>query len=279
MFKVEIMRKTDFTFAVNLSNTMGWNMTPQDFAFNCAMEPEGCFVLREDSEQVGIATCISYGKTGWFGNLIVKEENRRKGAGLFLLRHAVDYLHRKGVETVGLYAYPKLVGFYGKAGFDVDVDFLVLHAENPAVTSKETPTRVDSKTLAAVVDFDRACFGGDRKRLLEVVFLDHGNLGYYVSEGNSVVGFVGAKDYAGMAELGPLVCEPNRPDVALKLVKAVLSRLGDRAVYLYLPKHQTALHNYLYSIGFKEQFSLTRMFLTRNPLKNCIYIAESLERG
>ena len=57
---------------------------------------------------MGIATCISFGKVGWFGNLIVKEEIRHKGAGSLLVKHAIDYLQGKGVETIGLYAYPNL---------------------------------------------------------------------------------------------------------------------------------------------------------------------------
>ena len=94
-------------------------MAPEDFQFMTQLEPEGCFVLFDDSKPIGIATCISYGKVGWFGNLIVKEEYRSKGAGSLLVKHAINYLHGKGVETIGLYAYPNLIKFYGNLGFRV----------------------------------------------------------------------------------------------------------------------------------------------------------------
>ena len=81
MFTVEKMKQKDFPFAVELANTMNWNMTEADFAFNMKMEPDGCFVLKENSRTVGLATCISYGKVGWFGNLIVEETQRKHGAG------------------------------------------------------------------------------------------------------------------------------------------------------------------------------------------------------
>ncbi len=83
------MRPEDFLFATELANTMNWNMSPEDFQFNSMLEPDGCLVLFEDSKPLGIATCISFGKIGWFGNLIVKEEVRHKGAGSFLVKHAI----------------------------------------------------------------------------------------------------------------------------------------------------------------------------------------------
>ena len=98
------MRPEDFAFAVELANTMDWNMATEDFEFMTQLEPEGCLVLFDGLKPVGIATCIVYGKVGWFGNLIVEEEYRHKGAGSFLVKYAVEYLLGKGVETIGLYA-------------------------------------------------------------------------------------------------------------------------------------------------------------------------------
>jgi predicted GNAT family acetyltransferase len=96
------MTTEDFGFATELANTMDWNMAIEDFQFMTSLEPGGCFVLFDDSKPIGIATCNSYGKVGWFGNLIMKEEYRGKGAGSQLVKHAIDYLHDKGVETIGL---------------------------------------------------------------------------------------------------------------------------------------------------------------------------------
>ena len=81
MFQVKLMTADDFPFATELANTMDWNMATEDFQFMQSLEPEGCFVLYDGAKRLGIATCISYGKMGWFGNLIVKEEYRNRGAG------------------------------------------------------------------------------------------------------------------------------------------------------------------------------------------------------
>ena len=279
MFQVKPMRPDDFLFAAKLANTMNWNMATQDFEFMTSLEPEGCFVLFESSERLGIATSNSYGTVGWFGNLIIKEEYRNKGAGSSLVKHAVDYLRGKGVETIRLYADPKLIDFYSNVGFKQDKGFAVLHAKNLDLSTKEDSPEIIKQNIQAIAEFDCQCFGGNRRKLLESVILEEGNLGYFVSERERVVGYVAAKVYEDMAEVGPLICQAKRLDIATKLIRTVLGKLISLNVYLCLPKKETALIHALLKIGFKEDFSVTRMFLGRTAAKNCIYMAESLERG
>jgi GNAT superfamily N-acetyltransferase len=279
MFKVKLMCPKDFSFATELANTMDWNMAPEDFQFMSLLEPEGCFVLYDGLNQMGISTCISFGKVGWFGNLIVKEETRKKGAGSLLVRHAIDYLHGKGVETIGLYAYPNLVKFYGNLGFLYDGDFSVLHTAKLGAASAEALSSVGTKNILKIEKFDRGCFGGDRRKLLESIILQDGNLSYYISRGNKVVGYVAATVYETMAWVGPLMCQEGNGDVAVTLIKGILAKLAGLTVYVAQPKKKSALADMLSTAGFKEDFSVARMYLGPSAAKNCIYLAESLERG
>ncbi|MCL5949424.1 MAG: GNAT family N-acetyltransferase [Candidatus Bathyarchaeota archaeon] len=279
MFKVKLMRPEDFSFATELANTMDWNMATEDFQFMIQLEPDGCFVLFDGSKHVGIATCISYGKVGWFGNLVVKEEYRRKGAGSLLVKHAIDYLRGKGAETIGLYAYPNLINFYGNLGFKADEDYALLHAQLQKTSRKETLPQIGKQKIQAITKFDRECFGGDRTKLLESIILEKGNLSYYKSAGTKVVGYVAATVYETMAWVGPLMCQEGNIDVAVTLLKAVLAKLTGKSVYVALPKKETALADMLFTLGFKEDFSVVRMFFGPVVAKNCIYLAESLERG
>jgi len=279
MFQVKPMCPEDFAFATELANTMDWNVAAEDFQFMTQLEPDGCFVLFEGSKQVGIATSISYGKVGWFGNLIVKEENRKKGVGSLLVKHAVDYLHGKGVETIGLYAYPNLINFYGNLGFKADENFAVLHAQSLNLSTKETLPKIGKNNIQAVAKFDGECFGGDRTKLLESIILEKGNLSYYKFAGTEVVGYVAATVYETLAWVGPLMCQEGNVDDAVTLLKVVLAKLTGLKVYMALPKKETALADMLSTVGFKEDFSVVRMFLGSSIAKNCIYSAESLERG
>jgi GNAT superfamily N-acetyltransferase len=279
MFQVKAMSAADFPFATKLANTMNWNMAPEDFEYMLNLEPQGCFVLLDGSKQIGIATCISFGKVGWFGNLIIKEKCRSKGAGSLLLKRAVDYLQSRGVKTIGLYAYPNLLNFYGRQGFKVDEDFSVLSVETLPPIQAETLTTPTATTVQSIIKFDSAWFGGDRKKLLKSIIYEEGNLCYYISEGEKVIGYVACTVYEKMAWVGPLVCQEGKVDVASLLLKSVLAKIGGKNVYLALPKKERTLRNMLFNFGFKEDFSVVRMFLGSNTAKNCIYLAESLERG
>jgi GNAT superfamily N-acetyltransferase len=273
------MAPEDFVFAVELANTMDWNMAIEDFQFMTSFEPGGCFVLFDGSKPIGVATSNSYGKVGWFGNLIVKEEYRGKGIGSQLVKHAIDYLHNKGVETVGLYAYPRLVQFYSRLGFLYDEDFSVLHAPALKTISAEALPSVGTNNIQQIITFDRRCFGGDRRKLLESIILDEGNLSYYVSKDDEATGYVAATVYETMAWVGPLVCQEGNVNAAVMLLKAVLNKLTGLKVYVALPKKETALVATLSTAGFKEDFSVVRMFFGPNVARNCIYLSESLERG
>ena len=172
-----------------------------------------------------------------------------------------------------------LSSFYGSLGFKEDEDFSVLHTESLDSVIAENLPKVEKQQIKAIEKFDSECFGGDRKKLLESIILEKGNLSYYFSENNEVVGYVAATVYETMAWVGPLICEAGNVDAAITLLKAVLAKLTGKSVYLVLPKKETALLDMLFNVGFKEDFSVARMFLGEVTAKNCIYLAESLERG
>lgn len=280
MFHVEKMKVDDFPFAVQLANTMNWNMTPADFEFNMKLEPEGCFVLFHLQERSGIATTIIYGKMGWFGNLIVKEDSRRKGAGSFLLKHAIDYLRRNGVESIGLYAYPHLVKFYERHGFKPDLEFSVLKGKIAIASAAwEKIKGAKKQDIPAIVAFDSQCFGANRRKMLEGILLNPSNLCYVLTENGEVTGYVAAKVNGEMAEVGPLMSRTSREEEAVMLLETVLNRLTGYEIFVYIPKKERALLETLEKAGLKEEFRLIRMFLGFATAENCICAAESLERG
>lgn len=280
MFHVKMMSPKDFSFAAELANTMNWNMSTVDFAFNSALEPNGCFVLFDESMRVGVATCISYGKVGWFGNLIVEEAYRKRGAGTQLLKHALKYLQSTGVSTVGLYAYKDLVAFYGKVGFKRDVDFSVLKSDAISAPSYVNESiRITQRELPRIAQFDSWCFGASRKKILEKMIGREKTSGYLATEEDRIIGYVACKVYDEAAEIGPLVCQKDHASAAVLLLRNVLSELEGKEGYLYLPKGEKQLLEVAAEAGFRKEFDLARMFLGSAIATECVYIAESLERG
>ncbi len=281
MLQVKVMTAKDYGFAVDLANTMDWGMEIADFRFNQTLEPEGCLVLFNDLEPVGIATCISFGRVGWFGNLIVKKEQRKHGAGHLILEHAINYLKDNGVETIGLYAYQHLKEFYGKSGFKPDIDLTVMHNNKVQAGNWKLPKLETQPDFSAINRFDSEFFGADRSRLLKSIMQEKNNLCYASMDGKEVEGYILSKTYENMAEVGPLVCSQDKPRVALDLLKTVLTGLESKRVALYLPhnQNQKGIQEFLLDAGFQKDFSLSRMFLGMPKIQNSIHLAESLERG
>lgn len=279
MFQVKTMGVDDFPFATQLANTLNWNMAIEDFNFITSLEPKGCFVLFEGSERLGIATTISFGKVGWFGNLIVKEKYRNKGGGSLLVKGALNYLHSKKVETIGLYAYTGLIDFYKNFDFKLDENFSVLHGKPLVGKPEKLQAKASKQDIPEIIEFDSKYFGASREKLLKPILREKDNLCYFSPENNKIAGYVAAKVYSEMAEVGPLICQANRTDAAVSLLETVLAKLNSVEVSMCMPKKENYLISMLFKMGFEEDFKVSRMFLGPTIAKDCIYMAESLGRG
>jgi len=279
MLHVENMTPGDFEFAVRITDTMNWNLSEEDFEFMLKLEPQGCFVLFDGAERVGMVTVVTYGKMGWLGNLIVADTHRKKGAGSLLAKHAVNYLTSKNVKTIGLYAYIDKIPFYKRLGFEYDSEFMVLDGRGLSSSVKANLRKAKKEDMREIIECDKSCFGGSRKKLLEHILLNPDNLCYVYVENGKTLGYAVAKVYEDMAELGPLVCRQGRSDIAIALIRANLNKLEKLEVSLCVPKKESAIINMLIKSGFAENFRVARMFFKPQTVKDCVYIAESLERG
>ncbi len=279
MFYVKKMSAEDFNFAVHLTDTKNWGLIEEDFQFMTELEPEGCFVLLDDSEKIGIITSISYGRIGWFGNLIVEERHRRKGVASQLVKQVINYLTNKGTETVGLYSYIDAIPFYEKLGFRCDVNFTVLKGKAFKSKAEAEIKEATEEDLQKIVEYDYSCLNISRKKLLEAIFRYSDNLCYLSIENGQMCGYIMVKVYSGLAEIGPLICNSGRSDVAINLIKSVFNKIEGYNVTLCLHKKESAIKNFLGKYGFSQSFDVARMFLKPTNIKDCIYIAESLERG
>jgi GNAT superfamily N-acetyltransferase len=273
------MSAEDFAFAIDVTNPMDWSLTEADFKFMLKLEPKGCFVLLDDSTKVGIATTVSFGQAGWFGNLIVRKDKQKKGGGSLLVNHALKYLRAKRVKMVGLYAYPNVIPFYTTLGFKYDSDFTVLKGKGVSSSVDVHVTVARRQNFGQIIKFDKNCFGAARKKVLEPILSDPDNFCYVVLEDDRLVGFVAAAVYGKAAELGPLMCSRRRSDVAISLINAALTTLRGYEVTLCIGKREVSIIDTLTKHGFSESFKVSRMFFGSSVTGDCIYAAESLERG
>lgn len=88
------------------------------------------FVLEDDSKVVGFVSLSverrAKVKRAVFHTIFVEKEYRGKGEGTRLLKHALDYLKKKGCVSIRSFAYPKnkkAAEYYKKLGFDVSLGY------------------------------------------------------------------------------------------------------------------------------------------------------------
>lgn len=280
MFRVRVLSEKDFPFAISLTDTMGWGLAEEDFRFMLDLEPNGCFVVMEDGKAVGIATTINFGQVGWVGNVIIEKDRRNRGIGSLLVEHALDYLKERKTEIIGLYAYLRAVPLYSRLGFRSDTNFVVLEGQAVSKPARGNVRAAEDKDLAGILNLDSCCFGGVRRRLLERIFSNKMNLCYVGCSGDELLGFVFAKRYSELAEVGPLVCRREFEKLPIDLLYAILGDLSDLKVRICVAEDAERVFSTLRGLGFNELFKVVRMFYGGTVSDNgCLVAAESLERG
>lgn len=281
MERIKIRRMTpqDFAFAVELTDTMNWDFTEKDFQFMMELEPEGCFIALDGTEKIGVVTAICYGKLGWIGNLLVKPENRLRGTGSSLLKHAIGYLRRKGAKTIGLYSYIETAPFYEKLGFKRDSKYIRFAIQSMFKQTDATALgEMSEADMADVIKLDGECGFYSREKLLKRILVDSGDLCYVVRKNGKLIGFIMANWYR--REIGPWLCRPGYMKEALSLLRAVLNKMVGIKVHMGVPEERKKILDELKEASFKEEFRVIRMFYGESlGVNSCLLAMESLERG
>lgn len=281
MQKVTIRKMTtaDVTFAVRLTDTMNWDLTRRDFRFMMTLEPDGCFVALQRDTKVGVTTTAHFGRVGWIGNVIVDPRYRSKGIGVKLVKHATDYLTKKSATSIGLYAYTDTVAFYEKLDFKANSSFVRLVGQGVSMDfDRKRVRRMTNNDLEHTISLDTSCIGWNRERLLRIIFKDSNDLCYVARDQDRLLGFTMADWYR--QEIGPCVSCPESAEVAVHLLKAVLSKLNKREVRIGVSENRAEIIKALKEMNFIEEFKVVRMY-SGGLLEDtgCLLSMESLERG
>ena len=281
MTKITIrkMARSDFPFAIRLTDTMHWDLTEKDFTFMMALEPQGCFVALDDAKRVGITTTVHFDKIGWIGNVIVDPRYRSKGIGVRLVKEAAKYLSEKSAATIALYAYQNTVKFYEKIGFKTDYDLIRLVGQGQKnQENQHNIMAMTQRNLKEAINLDRLCINWNRERLLKRMFAESNDLCYTAQKDGKLVGFVMADWYR--QEIGPLICPTDRDEESISLLKTVLGKLANVEVGIGVSEKRRKIADALVQMNFREEFKVTLMHLGDEPLNvGCLVAMESLERG
>lgn len=156
---------------------------------------ETCFTLVHDSEIIGSIFSTNYGNQAWLGNIVVsgKVETgrspaepaeflyRNKGYAGKMIRHVMNILCEKGIQTFRLGSVPTAIGAYRKVGFQAESFTSAQEAALPIFAGNDIPTldqhlTIEAMTLddlkSGVIRIDEMYFKSNRSRLFIELFQD-----------------------------------------------------------------------------------------------------------
>ncbi|HEV7893190.1 MAG TPA: GNAT family N-acetyltransferase [Pyrinomonadaceae bacterium] len=258
--------EADVPAAMKLKESAGWNQTEADWLRLLRLEPRGCFAATaEGGRLVGTATTTTYGRElAWVGMVLVDPSYRRRGIASRLMGAALSYLDSEGIETVKLDATPDGRHVYERLGFESELTIERWHrlgrvaADNarPEHARGEAASIVEAARLEKILELDRAAFGVDRARLVEMLIAES-SAALFRSVAGGGRGYALARAGASADYVGPVVASDS--ETAARLLEEVLARLVSRPVYVDVNTQFEWAARSLAERGFRKQRDLIRM--------------------
>jgi GNAT superfamily N-acetyltransferase len=241
------LQPSDSAEALQLSYAAGWNQTEGDWRRVITLEPQGCWGIRCDGRLVSTASTICYGRElAWIGMVLTDARYRRRGFARALITRCLEYLEQREVQTVRLDATDFGSVLYKALGFcDEHAVERWTRAPGPV-----PPSPVDPGPFRVDTALDRAAFGADRTRLLDL-------LARLESASSPDGGYAMGRPGARGSYFGP--CVSRLPQTARALLAWYLNRHREETVFWDLvPRNPNALA-LAGEFGFEKQRTLTRM--------------------
>lgn len=246
-------RKTDVGPFLDLAEAEGWLSDRQELDFLLRVFPMGCFVARDDTGAPGaFITSVSYGRSGWIGNLIVRGDRRRCGTGTLLLTQALRVLSDAGVDTVWLTASEQGAPLYQRIGFTV-----LDRIERWGINRSLVPNRQTASAVDNLLRYDRLGWGDDRAALMDEK-LRQGVLVTYNDE-NMVL-----QQCAGYSQIGPW-CGAAPWDAKKQLESILDWPVAPGETYLDVPAGNRQITSMLAENGFFRRGTTLLMYQGTPP--------------
>jgi ribosomal protein S18 acetylase RimI-like enzyme len=164
-YEVRTMTRGEVGFALELAAKEGWNPGLSDAGCFCEADPGGFFVGVLRGEPIGCISAVRYGDHfGFIGLYIVVPEQRRRGYGIALWRHALRYLEGR---NIGLDGVVEQQPNYRKAGFHfAHRNVRYRGAAEPRGQDQPEIIPATDVPFAQLAAYDRTAFPAERERFL-----------------------------------------------------------------------------------------------------------------
>ncbi len=222
-----------------------WMCDQWEFDFLLRHTPLSCRVIRDHDLPRAFITAISYGNSGWIGNLLVQPEYRRQGLARLLMQTSIDRLDAAGVSSIWLTASDDGAPLYVDLGFRT-----VDRIERWAGSGSGMPTVAPSNgTLNTLNRMDALGWGSQRKALVEA----KAALG---QTWHNEDGFIVRQQTARGMQIGPWC---GKADSADELFSAALAIAPSNSFLLDLPTANDRAGELVTAHNFSRQGSVLLM--------------------
>jgi len=216
----------------------------------CRTSPGGHLVVACRHDQVtGVSYAVSFGPTGWIGNVAVDPDDRGRGVGTAVSEAAMDWLRRAGVTTMLLTATEMGRPIYERLGFADDrVCYGIWTPGQQPLPAADGEAGVGPGRIADALRQDAEATGEDRGSFL----------GTFAGRVRTSAGPAGTGYRIALPwGRGPVVA--SGPDAARALVIDMLRAGPDQS--LSFPESNTGAAQLAAALGFRPTRRCTRMRL------------------
>jgi GNAT superfamily N-acetyltransferase len=243
----------------------GWNQVAADWEIFRALGT--IHAARVNKRVVATAATLPYGEFAWISMVLVAGDQRRRNLGTRLLQRCIDAPREQGRVAL-LDATPAGRPLYRALGFEETWGYhrLVRGSATPIPENAGTASGTTVRPIAdadwpALCTYDAACFGADRRALLQRLRGRLPAVELVAERHGRVIGLLLGRNGRTASQIGPLVAEDD--DVAHALLVHALPTV-EGPVYVDFADSKTALRAWLAECGFSAQRPLTRMLLGRS---------------
>jgi len=259
MVSIRLLAQADINFVTESVQRARWGYTKRDVERCWQYEPEGCFIAEINHQPIGHVFSVNYGKMGWIGLLIVKEEHRNRGVGTVLTKIAIQYLRKKGVETIRLEAVEKAVPLYKRLGFVKEFDSLrfsrpLKQGESFKLSGQKIKVeRIKEEDLETITKFDSKYFGVKRPQVLQSLYRDSPQNCFGVKEKQETIGYIMSRPIPNIHRIGPWICAEEEPEAASNLLITCINAIEEKETELKIgmPAPNTKGTKLMAKLGFK----------------------------
>jgi len=216
----------------------------------CRTSPGGHLVVACQHDRVtGVSYAVSFGPTGWIGNVAVDPDARGRGVGTAVSEAAMDWLRQAGVTTILLTATEMGRPIYERLGFDDDgAGYGIWTRGAQPLPAADGEAGVGPGRIADALRRDAEATGEDRGSFL----------GTFADRVRTPAGPAGAGYRIALPwGRGPVVA--SDPDAARALVTDMLRAGPDQS--LSFPDPNTGASELAAALGFRLTRRCARMRL------------------